>query len=107
MPMKELSIEVEMSAFMLSIALELHQTTAANVKHFHTSTELEREVNSILNDMPDGDYQYLKVECKIIHQGLRLFRKGLTILNYSMEILSPSVKDGKAMTDYMGLKAFN
>lgn len=95
MPMKELSLEVEMTAFILSIALELHHTTAENVKHFYTSTEFECEVNSILNDMHDGDCQDLKVESRIVHKGLRLFRKGLLILNYSMNILSPSIKDGR------------
>ena len=59
MPIKELSIEAEMSAYVLSIALELHQTTAESVMHFYTSTELECEANSIFNDMPDEGCQYL------------------------------------------------
>lgn len=101
--MKELILDIEVCAYMLAITLERHVVSVDNEICYFTAEELASEAN-IYNVEMSSEYCVLEVA---VHQGIRLFRKGLEANGFKMELLYPTVKGTQEMLEFGALRSFN
>ena len=101
--MKENTLEVELCAFMLSIVMVKHISTVENLKEYFTADQLASESNGMVSD----DSSSSTVISAAVHQGLRLFKRGLLILGYSFDNVAAADNRGKVMKAFHDLREFN
>ena len=101
--MKENTLEVELCAFMLSIVMVKHISTVENLKEYFTAGQLASEANGMVTD----DSSCSTVISAAVHQGLRLYKRGLLILGYSIDNVAAADNRGKVMEAFHDLRAFN
>jgi hypothetical protein len=101
--MKDLTLDIELCAYMLAIVLERHVVTSDNEICYYTAAELASEANSYNVDM-SSEYCVLKAA---VHQGMRLMKKGLESNGFILDIVYPTVKRIQAMSEFGAFRAFN
>lgn len=101
--MKVNTLEGELCAFMLSIVVVKHLSTVENIKEYFTSEQLASEVNR----MTSNDSSSTTVIPAAVHQGLRLYKRGLLILGYSVDVVAAANNRDKAMKAFHDLRSFN
>jgi hypothetical protein len=101
--MKDLTLDIELCAYMLAIVLERHVVTFDNEICYFTAAELALEANSYNVDMSS---EYCVLEAAV-HQGMRLMKKGLESNGFILDIVYPTVKGIQAMSKFGALRAFN
>lgn len=101
--MKQLDLQTDLCVFMLAIVIERHIVSVENTICYFTAAELAAEVNSYNVEMTS---EFCVLEAAV-HQGLRLFRKGLLATGFKMEILYSTSKDQQVMAEFGGFRAFN
>ena len=82
--MKDLTLALELCAFALATVLVRHVSTEKNLKEYFNSEELAIEVKDLENGASE---QYL-VDPKALHQGIRAFKRALTVSNYDFLVLA-------------------
>ena len=82
--MKELTLALELCAFALATVLVRHISTEKNLKEYFDSEELAFEVKNLENGASE---QYL-VDPRALHQGIRAFKRALTVSNYDFLVIA-------------------
>ena len=77
---------------MLAIVMVKHLSTGENIKEYFTSEQLASEVNR----MTSNDSSSTTVIPAAVHQGLRLYKRGLLILGYSVDGVAAANNRDKA-----------
>lgn len=101
--MKELTLDIELCAYMLAIVIERHEISAENEICYFTAEELALEANSHNVEMSS---EFCVLEAAV-HQGMRLFKKGLEASGLIMDVLYPTLKGSQAMSEFGALRSFN
>jgi hypothetical protein len=101
--MKDLTLEIEVCAYMLAIVLERHVVTSDNEICYYRAAELASEADSYNVDISS---EYCALEAAV-HQGMRLMKKGLEFNGFILDIVYPTVKGIQAMSEFGALRAFN
>lgn len=101
--MKELSLHIELCAYMLATVLERHVISAENEICYFTAEELASEANSYNTEMSS---EFCVLEAAV-HQGMRIFKKGLESNGFILDILYPTSKGMQAMAEFGALRSFN
>lgn len=96
-------MDIELCAYMLAIALKRHVVTADNEISYFTAEELASEANSYNVEMSS---EYCVLEAAV-HQGMRLFKKGLLATGFTTDILYPTTKRQQAMLAFGELRSLN
>ena len=82
--MKDLTLALELCAFALATVLIRHVSTEKNLKEYFNSEELAIEVKDLENGASEQDL----VDPKALHQGIRAFKRALTVSNYDFLVLA-------------------
>ena len=82
--MKDLILALELCAFALATVLVRHVSTEKNLKEYFDSEELALEVKNLEN----GDSEQYLVDPRALHQGIRAFKRALTVSNYYFLVLA-------------------
>ena len=88
---------------MLAVVLERHIITTDNEICYLTAEELASEGNSYSVELSS---EFCVLEAAV-HQGMRLFKKGLHANGFKTDILYPTTKGQQAMSEFGGLRSYN
>lgn len=80
-----------------------HISTVENLKEYFTAGQLVSEANRMVTD----DSSCSTIISAAVHQGLRLYKRGLLTLGYSFDNVAAADNRGKVMEAFHDLRAFN
>jgi hypothetical protein len=101
--MKELKLDIELSAYMLAIVLERHNVTTEKEICYLTDEEMAAEANSYNVELSS---EFCVLE-DAVHQGMRPFKKGLLANGFKTDILYHTTKGQQAMSEFGGLRSYD